>query len=61
MFITNSVQSLPFYQPCDLSQVEVQGLLQNEAVGLDNPSLQSLPALKDEKATRYQVCDQLKH
>ena len=61
MFITNSVQSPTFYQLCDLSQVEVQGILQNEAVGLDNPSSHSLPALTDEKSIRYQVCDHLEH
>lgn len=61
MFITNSVQSPPFYQPCDLRQVKVQGLLQNEAVGVGDPSPQSLPALTDEKSIRYQVCDHSEH
>lgn len=31
-------------QLCDLGQVEARGPLQNEAVGLDDPSRQSLPA-----------------
>lgn len=61
MFITNSIQFPTFYQPYDLSQVEVQGLLQNEAVGLDDPSLQSRPALTEEKSIRYQVCDHSEH